>query len=51
MVNKAHKLMFRSNLTTEAALKEVAALGETPELLKILDFVSRSDRGLARPRG
>jgi UDP-N-acetylglucosamine acyltransferase len=49
-VQKAHKLLFRSNLTTEAALKEIETLGDSPEIRNLVDFVKSAERGLARPK-
>lgn len=49
LVVKAHKLVFRSGLTLDAALAEVEALGDLPELRHLVAFARSATRGLARP--
>ena len=46
---KAYKLVYRSNLLTEAALERIEAeLPHSPELDHFVEFIRTSQRGIAR---
>jgi UDP-N-acetylglucosamine acyltransferase len=48
-LKKAYKLVFRSGLRLEEALEKIAAeLGDAPEVKTFTDFISGSQRGIAR---
>jgi UDP-N-acetylglucosamine acyltransferase len=48
-LKKAYKLVFRSGLRLEEALEKVVAeLGEAPEVKTFTEFISNSQRGIAR---
>ncbi len=50
-VQRAFKLLFRSNLTLDKATAAVQEeLGQVPEVQAILDFIAKSERGLTRPK-
>lgn len=50
-VQKAHKLIFRAELTLEAAADAIRKnLPPSPRIKAILDFITTSERGIARPR-
>jgi UDP-N-acetylglucosamine acyltransferase len=46
VLQRAHRLLFRSDMTVSQALGEAARLGDEPELLHLLRFVQGSTRGL-----
>lgn len=49
-IKKAYKLLFRSGLTTEDALKNIKAeVRDTPEIGEFIKFVEGAKRGIARP--
>lgn len=48
-LKKAYKLVFRSGLRMEEALEKIAVeLEDTPELKTFIEFISNSQRGIAR---
>lgn len=48
-IKKAYRLVFRSGIRLEEALKQVETdLGEVKEALAFVDFIKNSDRGIAR---
>lgn len=50
-VTEAHKILFRANLLTEPALARLEQeLGSVAEVRQIIDFVRKSERGIARPK-
>ena len=50
-VNKAFKLLARSNLTIEQAIEEIRkTLKDVPEALAMADFAENSKTGIARPK-
>lgn len=48
LIRKAFKLLFRSELDTSSAISEIEKLGNAPELKHIVDFVRKSERGIAK---
>lgn len=49
MIKKAYKLVYRSGLRLEDALKQIETnLAESPEALAFGEFIKKSDRGIAR---
>ncbi len=47
-IRRAYKLLYRSSLTVEEALQQIAAL-EEPKLTGFIEFVENSQRGIIRP--
>ena len=48
-LKRAYKVLYRSNLTLEAALSELAPLAEkTPEVASMVAFIRQSKRGIIR---
>lgn len=48
-VKEAYKTLFLSGLALEAALDKLKALPSCKEVLELVDFISRSKRGVTRP--
>jgi UDP-N-acetylglucosamine acyltransferase len=50
-LKKAHKLLWRSGLNKEEALRRIhSEIGNSPEIVQLLDFVQNSERGIVRPK-
>jgi UDP-N-acetylglucosamine acyltransferase len=48
-LKRAYKTIFRSNLTEQQSLESLSKeMGDVPEVKYMIDFIKRSDRGLAR---
>ncbi|PYE35466.1 acyl-[acyl-carrier-protein]--UDP-N-acetylglucosamine O-acyltransferase [Idiomarina fontislapidosi] len=47
-IRRAYKLLYRSSLTVEEALQQIAAL-EEPKLTGFIEFIANSQRGIIRP--
>jgi UDP-N-acetylglucosamine acyltransferase len=49
ILKKAYMLIFRSQLNVSQAMRRIAdELKQTPEILKLLNFIASSQRGIVR---
>ncbi|MEW6535041.1 MAG: acyl-ACP--UDP-N-acetylglucosamine O-acyltransferase [Candidatus Auribacterota bacterium] len=48
-IKEAHRILYRSNLNTSQAVEQIKnELGQTEEILTILNFIEKSNRGIAK---
>jgi UDP-N-acetylglucosamine acyltransferase len=48
-LNRAYKVLFRSGLSLNQALEQLREMAkETPEVTRLVEFLERSQRGIAR---
>jgi UDP-N-acetylglucosamine acyltransferase len=48
LIRRAYKIIYRQGLNTEQALKELEKDTSSPYILRMVNFIKRSERGIAR---